>query len=177
MEFDQLMRMRQSCRSYDPERKLSREQMMTILEAGRLAPSACNAQPYHFTVCAGSAACEVARSVQGLGMNGFAKDVSCFVVIYEEDYNVTARLGSAHKDQDYRSVDIGIATAQMVFAAQNMGIASCILGWFDEGRLQALLHTKRRIRLVLALGYAREGDPLRPKKRKNMSDLVDFLDA
>ena len=56
MDFLEIARARQSCRSYDTERPVEQKKLDAVLEAARLAPSACNAQPYHFTVCRGQAA-------------------------------------------------------------------------------------------------------------------------
>ena len=58
--------------------------------------------------------------------------------------------------------------------AQNRGLATCILGWFDEKKLKALLGTEAHIRLVITLGYAKEGDPLRKKSRKELEKIVEF---
>ena len=46
MDFLELAKLRQSCRAYDETREVDPEKLQAILEAGRLAPSACNGQPY-----------------------------------------------------------------------------------------------------------------------------------
>ena len=53
----------------------------------------------------------------------------------------------------------------------------CILGWFDEKKLMRLLGLDGRVRVVIALGHPVEGDPIRPKVRKNLEDLVSFKDT
>ena len=173
MDFEALLNIRQSCRSFSGQ-PLPHDEIEACLEAARLAPSACNAQPYHLTVCTGALGEQVGACTRGMGMNKFTEQVPCFVVFVEQSYNMTAAMGSRVKAQDYRSVDIGIAAAQLTLAAAARGVDSCILGWFDEKKLQALLGTKERIRLVVALGYASKGYPVRPKKRKSMSELADF---
>ena len=60
MNFMEIARARQSCRAYDEARDVEAEKIEAMLEAARLAPSACNGQPYHFTVCRGEAAKEPA---------------------------------------------------------------------------------------------------------------------
>ena len=72
MNFMEIANTRQSCRAYDEARVVEREKLDAILEATRLAPSACNGQPYHLTVCKGDLALDVAKATQGLGMNKFA---------------------------------------------------------------------------------------------------------
>ena len=108
-------------------------------------------------------------------MNQFTKDVPVFLVISEDSYNRTAAVGAKLKKQDYRSVDIGIAAAYITAEAHTQGLGSCILGWFDEKRLQSLLGITEPVRLVISLGYAKAGDPLRSKKRKEMDQLVSRL--
>lgn len=173
MDFKTLVQMRQSCRNFSG-RPVERDAIISCLDAARLAPSACNAQPMHYTVCTGDMACRVGECTRSMGMNAFTANVPCFVVISEAPYSASAAVGSRVKDQDYRSVDIGIAAAHLILCAAQQGLASCILGWFDEKQLKALLALRGRVRLVIALGYAAENDPLRKKVRKDFSDLVDF---
>ncbi len=156
MDYLEIARTRQSCRSYDAARPVEEEKLLACLEAARLAPSACNAQPYHITVA------------------GFTREVPVFLVISEAAYNRTASVGSKVKQQDYRSVDIGIAAAYLTAEAQSQGLSTCILGWFDSKKLRQLLDLKGEPRLVIALGYARTGDPLRSKKRKSLDNLVTW---
>ena len=129
-----------------------------------------------FTVCTGEAARQTAKAVQGMGMNKFAENVPVFVVISEQPYNRTAAAGAKLKKNDYRSIDIGIATAYLTAEATAQGVGSCILGWFDDNKLRNLCQLDAPVRLVVALGYAAAGDPLRPKKRKTMQDLVSTAD-
>ena len=174
MEFREVLSRRQSCRAYDPARPVSKEDILACIEAAGLAPSACNSQPYHFTVCTGDFGKAVAKACTGMGMNQFALDAPCTIVVEEAAYNATAAAGSKFKGQDYRSIDIGLAVSQLVLEAQNRGLATCILGWFDEKKLKALLGTEAHIRLVITLGYAKEGDPLRKKSRKELEKIVEF---
>ena len=174
MDFIQLCNTRQSCRSYS-DRPVSDEDIRTWLEAARLSPSACNSQPYHIYLCTGDAAAEVAKTTQTAGMNKFTSQAPCLLVITEDNYNATAAIGSRRKDQDYRSVDIGIAAANICLCATTLGLSTCIVGWFDEKKLAALVGTTARIRLVISLGYAAEDDKLRTKKRKSAEDLITFV--
>ena len=172
MDFMEIAERRQSCRNYDGSREIPEPVLERILEAGRLAPSACNAQPYHFTLCTGMAAKDVAKAVQGMGMNRFADRVPAFLVISEQDYNRTAAMGAKVKKNDYRSIDIGIAAAYLTAEATAQGLGSCILGWFDDGKLRKLCGLTQPVRLVIALGYEAPGDPLREKKRKAGEILI-----
>ena len=135
MNFTEIAKSRQSCRSYDPAKTVEPEKLSAILEAGRLAPSACNGQPYHVTVCQGAYAKQVAASVTGMGMNKFATDAPIMLVISEEPYVKTAALGAKLKGNDYRSIDIGILAAYLTAEATAQGLGTCILGWFDDENL------------------------------------------
>ena len=176
MNFSELTRQRQSCRAFDPDRPVPREAVTACLEAARLAPSACNAQPYHFTVVQGDLAGQVGALTRSMGMNGFTAGVPVFIVVSEAPYNPTAAVGARLKAQDYRSVDIGITAAYLTAQAADLGLATCILGWFDEDKVRQCTSAQGRVRLVIALGYAREGDPIRPKRRKPLEDLVTWAE-
>lgn len=176
MDFLEIAKARQSCRSYEENRSVEPEKLQRVLEAARLAPSACNGQPYQLTVCTGEKAKEVALLTRGMGgMNKFAVQAPVCIVISEAAYNRTAALGAKVKGNDYRSIDIGIMVAYLTAEATAQGLASCILGWLDDEKIRAVCGTNSATRLVITLGYAAEGDKLRPKKRKELGELVRFL--
>ncbi|MBR6727897.1 MAG: nitroreductase family protein [Clostridia bacterium] len=176
MNFTEIANLRQSCRSYDPARAVEQEKLEAILATARLAPSACNGQPYHITVCKGEAAKAAAKATQGMGMNKFATDAPVLLVISERPYVASAALGAKVKKNDYRSIDIGILAAYITAEATARGLSTCILGWLDDKKLRELCHLDAPVRLVITLGYAKEGDPLREKKRKELSALVDVIE-
>ena len=174
MNFMEIANTRQSCRAYDEVRIVEREKLDAILASARLAPSACNGQPYHFTVCKGDTAKAVAKATQGMGMNKFASQAPVLIVISEMPYVKSAAMGAKVKNNDYRSIDIGIATAYLTAEAAAQGLATCILGWFDNDKICKLCDLDQPARLVITLGYAKEDDTLRPKKRKDMAELVSY---
>ena len=175
MNFTEIAMTRQSCRSYDEARPVEGEKLLAILEAGRLSPSACNGQPYKFTVCRGAAAKKVAKACGGMGMNKFAEHAPVMIVISEEPYVKTAAVGAKLKQNDYRSMDIGIAAAYLTAEAAARGLDTCILGWFDSEKLQKLCGLEHPARLVICLGYGKD-DRLREKKRKSLEELVAFVE-
>ena len=174
MDFTQIALARQSCRSYDTTRPVEREKLDAVLAAARLAPSACNGLPWHITVCHGEAAKTVAAACAGMGMNKFAAQAPVMLVISEKPYVRSAAAGAKLKHNDYRSMDIGIAVAYLTAEAAAQGLGSCILGWFDDKKVRAVcrLPETEPVRLVITLGYAAPGDPLRPKTRKPLEELV-----
>ena len=175
MNFIEIAKTRQSCRSYDSERMVEKEKLDAILEAARLSPSVCNGQPYHSTVCNGEKAKEVAKATMGMGMNKFALQAPVVIVISEKPYVKSAALGAKFKGNDYRSIDIGIATAYLTAEATAQDLSTCILGWLDDSKIRELCNLDGAVRLVITLGYAKEDDKLRVKKRKDMDELVDYL--
>ena len=176
MNFLEIAQARQSCRAYDESRTVEPEKLTAVLEAARLAPSACNGQPYHFTVCRGETAKAVAAGVSGMGMNKFAAQAPVLIVVSEKPYVKSAALGARVKNNDYRSIDIGIAAAYLTAEATAQGLSTCILGWLDDKKIREACGLDQPVRLVITLGYAREGDPLRPKKRRQLSELVTYME-
>ena len=170
MNFNEIALARYSCRSYDSQRPVEPEKITAILEAGRLAPSACNGQPYHFTVCRGEAAKAVAKATQGMGMNKFASQAPVCIVVSEKPYVKSAALGAKVKGNDYRSIDIGLAVAYITAEATAQGLGTCILGWLDDQKIREICNLDQPVRLVLTVGYPT--DEVRPKKRKDLNELV-----
>ena len=172
MNFNEIAQTRQSCRSYDAARPVEEEKLAAILESARLSPSACNGQPYHFSLCRGENAKAVAKACMGMGMNKFAADAPVMLVISERPYVKSAALGAKVKHNDYRSIDIGIVAAYITAQAAELGLGSCILGWFDDLKIRELCGLDAPVRLCITLGYS--ADPPRTKKRKPLAELTQM---
>jgi len=176
MNFTEIATIRQSCRKYDAKRPVEQEKLDAILQAAQLAPSACNGQPYHITICRNEAAGEAAKACMSMGMNKFAADAPVVLIIAERPYVKSAAVGARLKHNDYRSIDIGIVAAYITAEAAAQGLGSCILGWFDNDKLQKICQSSDTCRLVITLGYAAD-EPLRQKKRKSMDELTRYADS
>lgn len=174
MNFMEIAQARQSCRSYHSTRDVEAEKLDAVLRAAQLAPSACNGQPYHITVCRGDTAKAVAAACAGMGMNKFAVQAPVLLVLSEMPYVKSAAVGAKLKKNDYRSIDIGIAAAYITAEAAAQGLSTCILGWLEDSRIRQICDLKYPVRLVITLGYAAEGDKLREKKRKALDELVSY---
>ncbi len=111
-----------------------------------------------------------------MGMNKFATDAPVMLVISEKPYVATAAFGAKVKKNDYRSIDIGIVTAYITAEATALGLGTCILGWLDEEDIRKICDVDGAVRLVITLGYPKDGDPLRPKKRKDLDELVKTVE-
>lgn len=176
MNFTELSKLRQSCRKYNPEKAVEEEKISAIFEAANLAPSACNSQPYNVTVAKGIKAKEVAKATTGMGMNSFTADAPVMLVIAEGTYSKTAAMGAKVKGNDYRSIDIGILSAFITLKAAELGLGTCILGWFDDKKVRSICNIDTPVRLIITLGYPEDNYPIRDKKRKNISDYVSFIE-
>ena len=177
MNFNEIARNRQSCRSYDPEREVEESKIAAILESARLAPSACNAQPYTITVCKGDAAKRIASIMQGKGEKKFFSDAPVLLVISEVPYEESSVLAEIVKKNYYISIDIGILSSYITAEATAQGLGTCIIGYIDgKGNVRAACGVEGNVRLVVSVGYATEGYELREKKRKSMDELVKTAD-
>lgn len=170
MDFDQLITHRQSVRCYS-DRPVEQEKLDRLIEAVRLAPSACNAQPWTLLFVEDPILrSEVAKATfgKGLSINRFSLQAPLLAVLVIEPTSLSVKLGSLLKRRQLPLIDIGIAAAQFCLQATNLGLGSCMLGWFDEGKVKQLLHIprRRRIGLLITLGYAAPGYSLRNKQRK-----------
>lgn len=175
--FYELVRNRQSDRAYDT-RPVEKEKILRIIEAARLAPSACNAQPWRFIIVddnelknklADAAASRI------LGINHFTKQAPVHIVIVMEPANLNSNFGSLVKGKTFPLIDIGIAAEHICLAAKAEGLGSCMLGWFDEPAVKKLLNIpkSRRVPLIITLGYPLTND-IREKRRKNPDEVVSF---
>lgn len=176
-DFFELANRRQSCRKY-LDKQIEKEKLVKCIEAAQVAPSACNSQPWHFIVINNKElSAKVALCLQDKIMNKFTTECQAFIIVVEEKGNLTSRAGALMKQQDYRSVDLGIATEHICLAATEQELGTCILGWFNEKELKKLLNINKfkRIRLVVAIGYP-ENNIVRKKVRKNVEEISTFIE-
>ena len=176
MNFNELIVTRQSCRKYDATKNVEKEKLDAILESACLAPSARNRQPYHITVCTGESAKKVATATQNMERNLFTTDAPVMIVISEEPYIKDHAQSTELKRNKYCSIDIGILSAYITAQATELGLGTCILGWFDDDKIRKICKLENHVRLVISLGYAAEDDPLREKKRKSLDELVSYAE-
>lgn len=174
-DFLRLVTARQSDRAYDKNRPVEAEKLERILEAGRLAPSACNAQPWKFVAVTHPELAEaVGRATAGLGMNKFAKDAPVHILVVEESANITSMLGGKVKGKHFPLIDIGIAASHITLAAESEGLGSCMLGWFDEKEIKRLvgIPDSKRLLLDITIGYPAKGK--QKKSRKSTDKVVAY---
>lgn len=177
MSFLDLAKKRQSCRKYS-SRKVSRESITRCLEAARLAPSACNSQPWHFIVVTDSDLKQKVAEVAFSGMysmNAFAKEAPVLVVVIREHSRYVARLGGSLRGVQYSLIDLGIVCDHFTLQAVEEGLGTCWLGWFNERAVKKILDVPRggKIDVILSLGYPEKED-VRLKNRKDLSVMSDM---
>jgi len=168
---------RQSVRGY-ASTPVEPEKILNCLEAARIAPSACNAQPWKFIVVDEAllkAELAQATSSRLLGMNHFSMQAPVLIVIVIESANFTSSIGQMIKDREFPLIDLGIATEHLCLQAASEGLGTCILGWFDEPKVKKLLSIpkSKRVGLIVTVGYP-ESNEIRPKKRKAIDEVVSF---
>jgi nitroreductase len=167
---------RQSDRKYS-DKTIEKEKLDRILEAGRMAPSACNAQPWKFVVATDPKLVlkiADAASAKLIGMNNFVAQASVILVIVREKPNMSSKVGATIKNKDYSLIDIGIASENICLQATAEGIGSCIIGWFDERMIRKILGIpkSKRVELIITLGYSLSEK--REKRRKPAEETVSY---
>ena len=140
------------------DRPVEREKIMMCLEAARLAPSACNSQPWKFIVVddgqLNNRLCAAAFS--GIySMNSFCRTAPVIVVIVSEKSKFLARIGGMFRGTKYYLIDIGIAIEHFVLQAEDLCLGTCWIGWFNEGMVKTVLNIPqdKKIDIIIALGY------------------------
>ena len=170
----ELIRSRQSDRKYS-DKPIEKEMLERILEAGRLAPSACNAQPWKFIVVTEPELIKKvaeASSASIIGMNTFVGQAPVLLIVIREKANLSSRIGGTIKNKDYSLIDIGITSENICLQAMAEGIGSCMIGWFDEKMVRKLLGipVSKRVELIITLGYSLSNK--REKKRKPSEEVI-----
>ena len=173
--FLDLVRQRQSQRAYRPE-PVERDKIERCVEAARLAPSACNSQPWTFIVVDQPELKDRLADLTAdrvLPLNHFSKQAPVHIVLVIEHPNLSARFGAMVRKRPFPWIDMGIAAEHLCLQATEEGLGTCILGWFHEKKIKSLLSipANRRVGLIITLGYP-TADPLREKKRKPFDKIV-----
>ena len=177
MEFLELVKLRESVRGYI-DKEVEEEKILKCIEAARLAPSACNSQPWKFVVINNK---EILSEIKNkiydsvIGINKFVLMAPVIIAVVGEKRNLTSAIGSSIKKKDYTSMDVGIAVEHLCLQATELGLGTCIIGWFKNEEIKKSLGIpkNRDIELIVSFGYHNNENP-REKKRKNIEDIVAF---
>jgi nitroreductase len=178
MTFQELINLRQSVRKYS-ETPVEREKIEKIIEAVHIAPSACNSQPWKIIIVDNQELKnEVAKATfsKAINFNKFTVEAPVIAVLVIEKAKLIAQIGGSIKDMEYPKIDIGIAAAHFCLQAAELGLGTCMIGWFDEKKIRQLLNIpeKRKIGLVITLGYPPADYNVRKKIRKPLTEICGF---
>ncbi len=178
MHFSELIRTRQSVREYQ-DKTVEQEKLEILIEAVRLAPSASNSQPWRLILITDAdIKARVARATFStlVSFNKFAVQAPVIAVLTIERAKLITQIGGRLKDREFPLIDIGIAAGQFCLQAADIGLGTCMLGWFDEAAIRSILQIPERIRigLLITLGYPPDDYPLRQKIRRSAGEMSRF---
>ena len=170
MEFKELVWKRYSCKKYS-DKKVSREQLAAILDAGKAAPTAKNLQEQRIYVAESAEALAKIDSVTPCRYGA----PTVLVVAFNKN-NVFTYPGGK---RDSGVEDATIVATHMILAAANEGVDSCWINFLDPEKLaQALgLPENEEVLMVMDLGYAAEGAGPLPnhESRKELAETVTYM--
>jgi len=178
MIFNELIHSRQSIRRYS-DKPVETEKLNHCLEAARMAPSASNGQPWKFIIVDQEPLrTQVAKATFSdiKLINKFTLQAPVLVVIVIEKAKLITRLAMLVKKKEWPLIDIGITAEHFCLQAAELGLGTCMIGWFEEDKIKKLLQipSEKSIGLVISLGYPAEGYPQRTKIRKPMEEIVQY---
>ncbi len=178
MEFYKLVNSRQSVRKFS-DKPVDRKVILQCIEAARLAPSACNAQPWKFIIVDDNELKnKIAKKAYGplRSFNKFVPTAPVLIVITIEKSPFIPHIGGKIKNKPYHYYDIGITADHFCLQAEELGLGTCMLGWFNEKKVQQILHIpeNREIGLLIAVGYPVKNYHQRKKIRKSIAGIHTF---
>ncbi|MBN2616006.1 MAG: nitroreductase family protein [Bacteroidales bacterium] len=172
MEFYQLIKQRESVRSYDPQKKVSIETVHRILDAGRIAPSAHNRQPWTFVVVSSE---EMLKKVRPCYHREWFQNAPQILVIVGDKSKAWVRQKDGINSIE---TDLAIAMDHIVLAAENEGVGTCWILAYDYEILAKAIGLKENetIFSITPLGYPEEGYHKRNNKiRKSLEEVVRYI--
>ncbi len=171
--FLELVNKRYSIRDY-VDKPVERDKLDLCLEAARVAPSACNSQPWKFVVVDDvnlkNELC--AKIFSGIySMNKFVKKAPVLLAVVSEKGSFVARVGAQLRDTRYYLIDIGIAVEHFVLQATELGLGTCWIGWFNEREAKKVLNIPydKRIDIIVSVGYSEQ------QKRQKVRQTLDQI--
>ncbi|MFC1993304.1 nitroreductase family protein [Chloroflexota bacterium] len=178
MSLLELLKQRRSVRDF-LDKPVEREKILTCLEAARVAPSACNSQPWKFIFVDDrelkARLCKAA--FRGIYMlNSFCKEAPVIIAVVSERSQFLARIGGKFRGTKYYLIDIGIACEHFVLQAEELGLGTCWIGWFNERAVKSTLNIpkEKKIDILIALGYYDRRELGQGHDRKPMDKIASF---
>ena len=172
MEFYEVVKTRQSIRNYDPNKQVDKTVLNRILEAGRMAPSAANKQPYYFIVIKSP---EILNKIKECYGQPWFQDAPCIIAVVGKNNEAWTRKYDSYNPLE---TDLAIAMDHIILAATNEGLGTCWIAAFDPIILRKALDLKEneKVYTITPLGYPKldfvKNDT---KNRKTLAEIVKFL--
>ncbi|MDR1195990.1 MAG: nitroreductase family protein [Endomicrobium sp.] len=175
--LDEIIKNRRSIRNYQPK-SVEREKIMQVLEAARLAPSACNAQPWKFIVAESP---DIKDAVVKEGLNNiavpnkWAADAPVIIAVCSKTKFFVHNIAEKIQDVDYHLIDLGIACEHLVLKAEELGLGTCYIGWFRGREIKKVLNlpSSYKVECLITLGYA-QPDSQKESPRKPLEEIAEF---
>jgi nitroreductase len=172
MDFFELIKNRKSIRDYDPERPVEIEKLQQIVDAGRLAPSAANRQPWRFYLISSAANLEKIRPCYD---KAWFADAPHVLIAAGKRADAWVRSSDGYNALE---TDLTIAMDHIILAAEALGVATCWIAAFDPDKLkQTGIHEPDEVVFAITpLGYPKKGFVMSGRKiRKPINEVVKFI--
>jgi len=176
MNINELIVKRESCRGYKPT-AVSLDQLKAMVDVARMAPSAANTQFWRFYVSnSPEVVKKIAAGCMPMERNPFAASAPAFIVMTRE-LEAEPWVPQTPYNHYYRDFDCGSAATHICFAATELGLSTCMIGWFDDALIKEACGypDDEKASIVFTVGYA-ESDTLRDKTRKSLGDILTVLE-
>jgi len=175
--FQKILRGRRSIRRYLPA-PVEREKLLACLEAARLAPSAHNVQPWRFIVVDDPGLKDRLTSAAFSGIysgSKFAAQAPVILLLLAKTELMAHGLGGRLQRVPFHFIDIGIAGEHIVLQAEELGLATCWMGWFNYRKARKILGIPRKYKIMamMPVGYA-EKRPRREPPRRTLDEIVTY---
>ncbi len=174
MNILELLKKRQSVRAYS-DKNIEHEKLLQCIEAARLAPR-------HVILSPGTLLLSMILKlkkklpklhlVKMVSFNKFALNAPAIIVVTASRGNLRTKVGQMVSGLPYFLIDVGIATQHFCLQATELGLGTCMIGWFNEKKLKSILNIPKseRVSLVITVGYP-QSDQTRHKSRKELSQI------
>lgn len=178
MPLIDLIKQRRSVRDF-LDKPVEREKLMTCLEAARLAPSASNSQPWSFLVVDDPVLRDRFCKDTFNGpyfINSFCKKAPVILVVISERSKFFTRIAAVFRGTQFYLLDIGIAVEHFVLQAEELGLGTCWIGWFNEKAVKKTLSIpqSKKVDVLIAVGYRDNSIPFNEHKREKLEDITAF---
>jgi len=178
MGFLELINHRQSVRKYT-DNPVDKDMLLRCLEAACLSPSASNSQPWKFIVIDEPGLKDkIARETFStlVNFNKFTLESPVLIAITLEKPPLANRIGGRLKNRSWKLMDLGMAAEHFCLQAAEEGLGTCMIGWYNEKTIKALLNIPKEkdLALLISVGYAPDDYKLRTKIRKPLEEMSSF---